>query len=96
MAILPWGERGKRVRSRPVIRIMPAIIGPNRKMSDTFARSVMDRVDDRSDRAYAHDFTNTFRTKRIHSLVGLIDNRLSGRIFDGFACSWCQAGLYSS
>ncbi len=40
-----------------------------------FARSVMDRVGDRSDRAYAHDFTNTLRTKRIHSLVGLIDKR---------------------
>jgi hypothetical protein len=43
------------------------IIGPNREMSDTFARSVMDRVGDRSDRAYAHDFTNTLRTKRITS-----------------------------
>jgi hypothetical protein len=35
----------------------------------------MDRVGDRSDRAYAHDFTNTLRTKRIHSLVGFIDKR---------------------
>jgi hypothetical protein len=37
-------------------------------MSNTFARSVMDRVGDRGDRAYAHDFTNTLGTKRIHSV----------------------------
>jgi len=47
-----------------------ALIG---KLSDTFARSMIDRVGDRSERAYAHDFTNTLRTKRVRSLVGLID-----------------------
>src|ERR1700691_136160 len=75
MAILPRVKRENAFAQGRSSASCQQIIGPNREMSDTFARSVMDRVGDRSDRAYAHDFTNTFRAKRIHSLVGLIDKR---------------------
>jgi hypothetical protein len=75
MAILPRVKRENTFAQGRSSASCQQIIGPNREMSDTFARSVMDRVGDRSDRAYAHDFTNTLRTKRIHSLVGLIDKR---------------------
>jgi hypothetical protein len=75
MAILPRVKRENTFAQGRSSASCQQIIGPNREMSDTFARSVMDRVGDRSDRAYAHDFTNTLRTKRIHSFVGLIDKR---------------------
>jgi hypothetical protein len=75
MAILPRVKRENAFAQGRSSASCQQIIGPNREMSDTSARSVMDRVGDRSDRAYAHDFTNTLRTKRIHSLVGLIDKR---------------------
>ena len=77
MAILPRVKRENAFAQGRSPALCQQIVGPNREMSDTFARSVMDRVGDRSDRAYAHDFTNTLRTKRIHSLVGSSINETS-------------------
>jgi hypothetical protein len=67
MAILPRVKRENAFAQGRSSASCQQIIGRNREMSDTFARSVMDRVGDRSGRAYAHDFTNPLRTNRITS-----------------------------